>query len=500
MSAAVTNPPTRTDSKTAKKRKSKAVPSRTTSSAASTTPTAEVNSTAPATTNTTEGTNGSDTKDFESPYIKELYKSIRNVNKKINATAKVDAIIAENSDKSLDELVAERKINNDQKASALKKPALLASLSQLEEQVAQYKKFDEDYQARLNNERDSLRKSHDEDVANAVAKAKEESRADALKEERRHTLLLSRFLRLAAAKRQESDGQPDTAEKRALEGLLLLVYGGDDGAVQAVEKLIRGVEEPVLNMMQEPEEFTYAQVKQASINYEPYDSSLEDHETGDSQTLPSTFAGEDKNPVVDGDPTIAHAGLTELDMPSLSNGKVDPVKSPVGIQQGTVDAGAANEVAESHSDVRMSASVEGPDGWVEVTNKATGTDNTGASASTPPPTTGTQSWADDNVVTTPPAIDTSARMTAFTKSIIIRVEAVAVVDRMESIEEVIVEGAVSVEERAIVDVGDTVGIEEKAVIEVVAAEALGAIVVETEISSSNENLKMLEDRLQPMLE
>lgn len=66
-----------------------------------------------------------------------------------NATQRVDSIVAENPDQNLDQLLAARKINPDQKAQAQKKPSLQASLAQLEEQVAQYKQFDEDYQKRL---------------------------------------------------------------------------------------------------------------------------------------------------------------------------------------------------------------------------------------------------------------------------------------------------------------------------------------------------------------
>ena len=51
---------------------------------------------------------------------------------------KIDAILAENPNASLDELVASRKINNDQKAQALKKPGLQASLAQYDQQIVQY--------------------------------------------------------------------------------------------------------------------------------------------------------------------------------------------------------------------------------------------------------------------------------------------------------------------------------------------------------------------------
>lgn len=152
--------------------------------------------------------------------------------------------------------MASRKINNDQKAQALKKPSLQASLAQLEEQISQYKKFDHEYQARLNSEKAALRASHEAELENARVQAREEGKAEAEKEARENILLLSRFLRLAAARRQDGEAEPTTAERKALEGLLLMVYGGDEGAVIAAEKLAKGVDEPVLSTSQEPVDFT----------------------------------------------------------------------------------------------------------------------------------------------------------------------------------------------------------------------------------------------------
>ena len=56
-------------------------------------------------------------------------------------------------------------------------------------------------------------------------------------------LTLSQFLRAAASKRQEPDEMLE--ENRAFEGVLLLIYGGDNGAVEAMKKLIEGSEETV---------------------------------------------------------------------------------------------------------------------------------------------------------------------------------------------------------------------------------------------------------------
>ena len=166
----------------------------------------------------------------------------------------MDSIIAENPNKTLDELLDARKINADQKAQAQKKPALQASLNQLEEQIAQYKQFDEEYQKRLSAEKAALETSHSEELEKVKATAIAEAHAEAKKETKESLLALSKFLRAAAAKRQ--DGDDTSEENRAFEGALLLVYGGDATAVIAMEKLIDGSEEKVPYVDGQTSEFT----------------------------------------------------------------------------------------------------------------------------------------------------------------------------------------------------------------------------------------------------
>lgn len=170
--------------------------------------------------------------------------------------AKVDSILAENPGVSLDDLVANRKINNDQKAQAMKKPALQAQLAQLEEQAAQYKKVDQEYQKRMSSELESIRAAHQAELETVRAQVKEGARAEAEKDARRNLLVLSKFLRLAAAQRQEPDSDPESPERKALEGLLLMVYGGDDAAVAAAEKLVAGSDEKILSTTHEPVDYT----------------------------------------------------------------------------------------------------------------------------------------------------------------------------------------------------------------------------------------------------
>ena len=156
---------------------------------------------------------------------------------------KVDSIIAENPGVSLDDLVASRKINNDEKAKALKKPGLQIQLAQLEEQVALYKKFDREYQQKIATEKALLQSAHTEELEKLRETLQAEAAIELEKTFKERILILSRFLRAAAARRQLEDD--DTDVTKAFEGALLLVYGGDASAVTAAEKLIQGSEDTV---------------------------------------------------------------------------------------------------------------------------------------------------------------------------------------------------------------------------------------------------------------
>lgn len=183
---------------------------------------------------------------------------------------KVDSIIAANPDVSLDELVTSRKINNDQKAQALKKPSLQASLVQFEEQIVQYKKFDEEFQQRSGSEKEQLKAAHAKELDELKTTTVAKNITEAKQLLRQQLLTLSRFLRAAAARRQEDDETSD--ESKAFEGVLLLLYGGDNAAVDAAEKLINDAEEGVsstegalLHVTCKLETLTYFNHNQASI-------------------------------------------------------------------------------------------------------------------------------------------------------------------------------------------------------------------------------------------
>lgn len=183
----------------------------------------------------------------ENPYVTSLVKNIRAINKKLSAMHKTDAVIEANPSVSLDELVAQRKINNDQRASALKKPQLQAQLAALEEQVQQYKKFDADCQAQLQKQKAELSSAHSAELEKIKQEAQAEALAHGQAELKKKLLVFSQFLRAAAAKRNAEEDE-ETDENRAFEGTLLMVYGGDQKAVDTAISLIEGTDEQVTSI------------------------------------------------------------------------------------------------------------------------------------------------------------------------------------------------------------------------------------------------------------
>lgn len=156
--------------------------------------------------------------------------------------SKTDSLLSQHAGKSLDELVTAKVINTDQKAQILKKPALQAQLTQYEEQLAQYQKVDEQYRTRAASDKAEWEKNLDKAKADAVTEANEGHQ----KTLREHLLLLSQFLRLAACRRDASEADSD--ESQAIEGVLLAIYAGDEGAVNAMLKLLEGSEDLVTNV------------------------------------------------------------------------------------------------------------------------------------------------------------------------------------------------------------------------------------------------------------
>ncbi|KAK1145448.1 hypothetical protein N8T08_004323 [Aspergillus melleus] len=301
----------------------------------------------------------------DSPYLKELQKSLRNANKKLNATAKVDAIIAENPGKSLEELVATKKINTDQKAQAEKKPALQASVAQIEEQIGHLKEFAAHYEQRLISQKADLEKLHQDKLKAAQEKATAEANEASKKDLRVRLLSLSKFLYTAATMRRSGDETSNVT--RAFEGVLYQIYAGSHDAVTSMLKVVDGADEPVVSVEGETLEVTYGKVKQ----------SAEEQAPATEEVAPDAAPASD--------PTLANAGYTELQDPSYTASAPAADEAAPAPENSELNAppaqtqvsDAANPVAEATWDPSTGGSLTSSataDGWVEVPRDPAETD------------------------------------------------------------------------------------------------------------------------------
>lgn len=171
-----------------------------------------------------------------------------------NAAVKTESLTSGHAGKTLDELVKSKVLNNDQKAQIEKKSSLEAQAKQLEEQIAQFKAFAAQYEDQISQDKSSAEQSHKESLEKAKAEAAAEAKEIYAKQQKDTLLVLSQFLRAAAAKRQEGD--ETTSENRGFEGALYQVYGGSTEAVAAMLKLVESASENVPAIDGEPLEYT----------------------------------------------------------------------------------------------------------------------------------------------------------------------------------------------------------------------------------------------------
>lgn len=400
-------PPVPVDSKSAKKRKAKGETAPVTGGVA--TPPAE-------TVVVDTHANGVESQ-TDSPYIKELTRcahlprrghislkaksdyladflprNIRNIHKKLAASTKADTVIAENPGVALDDLVASKKLNADQKAQVLKKPALQAQLAQFEDQLTAFRAFAQELEDKFAKDKSSLTEVHEAEIAAVKEKASQETdkiKTDAVEDALR---VINHFLHAAASKRQSED--VDSAESRAFEGTLLLVYQGNEASLETLKSLVYGVDEKVPDVSGEVLDYTYAQVKASAVKGADDAAQTTNQEEEASQPT-------EPNPAsyVQSDSTIANAGLTELDdtttLPTTNASEAEAETLPVP-EQSTTGADAANAIAEASWDPQASIVTETSatnEEWVQVPRDPAETE-TGVTA-TPAAVSSTANWAEE---------------------------------------------------------------------------------------------------------
>lgn len=332
-------------------------------------------------------TNGTDN---DHSYLRELQRNIRNINKKLNATQKVDAILAANPDVSLDALVAARKINSDQKAQAEKKPGLQAQLAQLEEQYGHYRRYGEELEAKFAQEKQLLVESHASELNSLRDTLQAEAARAQQKAVKDKLLAFSRFLRAAAARRALLED--DSELSKGFEGALLQVYGGDAAAVVAAEKLIEGTDDKIPSVESIELDVTYGQVRQAVLEEAPF--AVEEAWVDDvAQSQPAPPEAEKHDGPVS-DPTVVHATLNEI-----STGSVDPTATNTVQNEivaapavSSIEPEAANTTAAAQWDKQASGSDDPlSESYEIIPRDPAETEKPHVAAAV----TSTQSWADD---------------------------------------------------------------------------------------------------------
>ncbi|KAI1614811.1 hypothetical protein EDD37DRAFT_609297 [Exophiala viscosa] len=376
------------DSKSAKKRKAKGETAPSTNGTASPSiegPTTEAHPTA----------NGGPDIPGESSFIKDLQRNIRNINKKLAASHKADAVITENPDVPLDDLVAQKKLNADQKAQILKKPGLQAQVAQLEEQLHTFRSFSHELEEKFAKEKAGLTEAHEAEIARVKKEVSQDAEDIKTKAVEDGLRVITHFLHAAASKRQSEDVESE--EARAFEGALLLVYQGNDASLTTLKSLIYGTEEKVLDVQGEPLDYTFAKVKQTSLQGAQDLAAQPSEEVDEAQVNDTVPTGEG----IQTDNTVANAGLTELEDTTAIQTNANETESAepevVAIpEQAATGDDAANAAAESSWDPQASAITDtsaNNDEWVQVPRDPAETD-TGL-ANTPAAMHGSSNWAEE---------------------------------------------------------------------------------------------------------
>lgn len=321
--------------------------------------------------------------------------------------AKTEAIVIEFSNLSLDQLVAQKKINSDQKAQIQKKPQLEAQVAQLEEQQKNLLEYSKSMKAKHEKEKTDLKEAHEAAVLQARTDATDAANMASSKQVSEALKIVAQFLHAAAYKRQSEDIEPD--EAKAYEGVLFHLYQGNATSHDAITKLVNGSEEKIMDPHSSEElNYTYAQLKLATIT-----SAEAEFETEVAVSQPVEEKEETSmRPEVSGqsDPTITNAGLTELEdtmnipVPEVEDNVTELETVTVAPEQASVDVGnAVAEAAWGSGTPRTTEATQPSDDVIQIPRDPAETE-TGTAA---PPATqqSTTNWADDAVAA---AADSSA--------------------------------------------------------------------------------------------
>ncbi|KAK5949800.1 hypothetical protein OHC33_009189 [Knufia fluminis] len=325
--------------------------------------------------------NGTSTEDDGgSPYLKELQKQIRNVTKKLTAISKTKTTIAETGEADLDTLVRTKKILPEQRSQIEREPQLQQQLKDYETRQKVFLEFSQDLEARYEKEKDALKEAHEAEIEKLKEEGTQTSTKDSETKVREALQITCQFLHAAAFQRQKED--VDQVESDAYEAVLFHLYQGNSTAINTLSNVVAGTDDKITNNTGEELDYTFGQLKTSAM------STTVDEAEPQETTEPAVEEPTTEEPA--SDPTIANAGLTELeDTATVPTSEEEP---PSAAPDQASIAEPGNAVAESswNPEASMTETQTGED-WVQVPRDPAETE-TGAP---PAMQQSTSNWADE---------------------------------------------------------------------------------------------------------
>lgn len=266
-------------------------------------------------------------------------------------------------------------------------------MQQLEEQQKQFTEFADSLQAQHEKEKTRLAEQHDAELEKAREEATQSSTTTTSERVRDALQTACTFLHAAAFQRQKDD--VEEAEKAAYEAALFYLYQGNSTAIATLTNIIEGNDIKVLEPTNGEEiDFTFTQLKASALSQGNQSSAeIEPATEGETETM---AAAEEETET---DPTIANAGLTELEdttaVPASATNdavaeNITQTEAPEQIATGE----AGNAMAESSWNAEASMTTEATqtgEDFVLVDRNPNETE----SSHTPAAQQSTSNWADE---------------------------------------------------------------------------------------------------------
>ncbi|KAK5070836.1 hypothetical protein LTR64_003810 [Lithohypha guttulata] len=323
-------------------------------------------------------------------------RQIRNSNKKLASITRTEAIINDAPGVSLDDLIKQKKINNDQKAQILKKPQIEAQLAQLEEQQKNFSEFAQDLEARHDKEKASLAEAHNAEIEKVKQEAVQGSSSASTMKVQEALRITCQFLHAVASHRQNEDLEEN--EKEAYEAVLHHLYQGNHASVETVTHLVEGREEKISDPnTSKTIDYTFAQLKASAVSTPCELAANADGDAVDDSEAAPVTEDTDEHEETETDQTVANAGLTELEdnaaVPIAEEATSEELLMAAPEQSSTT-ADAANAVAEASWNPEASMTTENTqtgEDWVQVPRDPAETET----SATPAMNQSTTNWADE---------------------------------------------------------------------------------------------------------